>query len=332
MKVEEYIGLVALFQASRYGLTIQDIMNHLGRSRKTAELWRNAIDRDFGLELAYVDGNGFKRWRLIDRQPRRILNVTSDELADLEGAVAQLRQDKQITRANSLTRLADKIRATMPDNELRKLGPDLEALLTSEGAAMVPGPQPKISEQVVAELRQAIKGANIVHIDFRGSDDDQIRKFVARPYGFLFGHRHYLVAKVTEMDGKAVKADNPWTLTLGKIVSVDIQDEMFEIPEDFSLKEFAQRSFGVFQGEELVDVAWKFNKKVASRAKEFQFHPSQTSQEQADGSLIVRFRASSKTEMAWQLYKWGNNVEVLEPADLAAMVADYRPDWKQVIP
>jgi hypothetical protein len=31
--------------------------------------------------------------------------------------------------------------------------------------------------------------------------------------------------------------------------------------------------------------------------------------------------------MAWHLYAWGDNVEVLEPADLADEVNPYRRTW-----
>jgi len=50
-------------------------------------------------------------------------------------------------------------------------------------------------------------------------------------------------------------------------------------------------------------------------------------EEQPDGSLTVRFRAGGDLEMAWHLYTWGNQVEVLEPKNLADMVRDHRPTW-----
>jgi hypothetical protein len=39
----------------------------------------------------------------------------------------------------------------------------------------------------------------------------------------------------------------------------------------FSLREYAERSFGVFQ-EKPLDVVWKFSPKVAPDAREFLFH------------------------------------------------------------
>ena len=45
-----------------------------------------------------------------------------------------------------------------------------------------------------------------------------------------------------------------------------------------------------------------------------------------DGSLDVRFTASGHLEMCWHLYAWGDQVEVIEPAELARLVNPHRRD------
>ena len=94
-------------------------------------------------------------------------------------------------------------------------------------------------------------------------------------------------------------------------------DRTFTRKRRFSLREYAERSFGVFQ-EKPVDVVWKFSPKAAPDAREFLFHPTQVMEAQADGSLIVRFRAGGLLEMAWHLFTWGNDVKVLKPSKLNA--------------
>lgn len=102
--------------------------------------------------------------------------------------------------------------------------------------------------------------------------------------------------------------------SLSNIEKVDITEWPFERREDFSLKDYAERSFGVFQ-EEPFDVVWKFSPEATADAREYLFHPTQTMEDQPDGSLIVSFRAAGALEMSWHLYTWGDEVEVLEPAD-----------------
>jgi predicted DNA-binding transcriptional regulator YafY len=50
-------------------------------------------------------------------------------------------------------------------------------------------------------------------------------------------------------------------------------------------------------------------------------------EDREDGSLTVRFRAGGDLEMAWHLYCWGDQVEVLAPQRLIDMTRDHRPTW-----
>lgn len=66
--------------------------------------------------------------------------------------------------------------------------------------------------------------------------------------------------------------------------------------------------------------------RAAEHARGFEFHPDQVSEDQPDGSLVIRLRAAGRTEMAWHLYQWGDTVKVIEPKELRAMVEGYRRD------
>lgn len=72
------------------------------------------------------------------------------------------------------------------------------------------------------------------------------------------------------------------------------------------------------------EVAWRFRPEVAEHARLYQFHPDQTMEDEADGSLVVRFKASGQLEMCWHLYAWGDKVEVLEPQSLKQMIENHR--------
>jgi predicted DNA-binding transcriptional regulator YafY len=48
--------------------------------------------------------------------------------------------------------------------------------------------------------------------------------------------------------------------------------------------------------------------------------------EESDGSLTVSFLASGHLEMAWHLYQWGDQVEVILPMPLREMVDRNRRD------
>ncbi len=71
---------------------------------------------------------------------------------------------------------------------------------------------------------------------------------------------------------------------------------------------------------------------AAATAQEFEFHPKQEMVEEEDGGLLVTFEASGLVEMARHLAKWGDAVEVIEPAALQEMVARFQNSRINVLP
>ena len=319
-KAETILRIALDMQGSALGLSIEDIQRNYSDdplSRRTAERLRDAIERLFPQIEQANPGEIPKRWRLPGGTMNGLAHVTADELADLTTAVTLLRRENMSVQAESTERVISKMRALLKRPTAARIEPDLEALTEAEGLAMRPGPKPKINGEIVSALRQAIITRHKVRIYYvyRGSGKRGYQ--VVHPYGFLYGNRHYLIAW-SEVD----RAHDFRNFALSNIESVDLLDRTFTHRRAFSLGEYAQRSFGVFQ-EEPVDVVWKFTPKAAADASEFQFHPTQVMEPQPDGSLIVRFRAGGLLEMAWHLFTWGDQVEVIKPKRLRSIVEQW---------
>lgn len=140
----------------------------------------------------------------------------------------------------------------------------------------------------------------------------------------LIGTRRYLVARDLKKTTKVLQH-----YRVEDIAEVSLLSECFEPNEGFDLAVHARDGFGSYiNSEEIREVAWRFSPAASERARRFIFHPEQEVEEGDDGSLIVSFRACGQLEMAWHLYSWGDQVEVLEPPELAAFVnAHRRPDF-----
>lgn len=320
-KADNMLQLALEMQASRGGLSLQDIEERFGIGRRTAMRMRDAIMRNFPQAEEVLTDERIKRWRIPSGVMNQLVNFSADELADLNTAIRLLRQRNRQDQAANLETLAAKVKALMNPDAQRRVEPDLEALLEAEGLAMRPGPRPRIKVMVTEDLRRAIKGCNQVKIKYRNRKNRKLNTRLVYPYGFLHGHRHYLVA--WHVHPKA----NDFTLfSLPNIEGVDVLDDCFERDENFSLQKFAERSFGLFQ-EEPFDVVWRFSAHAAKDAKDFLFHPTQTFKQNKDGTLDVHFHAGSDLEMAWHLYKWGDQVDVLEPKSLVKMIGRKKPKW-----
>ncbi|MBO6519775.1 MAG: WYL domain-containing protein [Rhodospirillales bacterium] len=320
-KADNLLQLALEMQAARRGLSLQDIQERFAVGRRTAMRMRDAILRNFPQAVEVDTDDKSKRWRIPSGVLDRMVSFSADELADLESTIALVRANGQPDRAARLENMRGKLKALIPPDVARRTEPDIDALLEAEGFAMRPGPRPRVPGTVMVELRDAVKACLKAEIDYRNRRNGKLNTRLVHPYGFLFGHRNYLVAY-----HEHPKANDVALFSLSNIEGVKLLDDYFIRKPEFRLADFAARSFGVYQ-QDPYEVIWKFVPEAASTAAEFEFHPTQQLEPQEDGSLIVRFWAASDLEMAWHLYMWGDKVEVIAPQSLKEMVADNRPSW-----
>ena len=316
-KAETVLRVALDMQAFALGLSLEEIQQNYSDkplSRRTAERLRDTVERLFPQIEQVNPGEVPKRWRLPGGTVNGLASVTATELADLGTAISLLRRENMGLLAENAERGMAKMRALVKRPTMNRIEPDLEALTEAEGLAMRPGPRPKIDVEIVSALREAIITRHKIklHYLYRGSGKRGYQ--VVHPYGFLYGNRHYLVAW-SEID----RARDFRNFALSNIERVEVLDRSFVRKRGFSLKDYAERSFGVFQ-EKPFDLVWRFSSKVAADARQYLFHPSQTFEDQPDGSLIVRFRAGGALEMTWHLFKWGHEVEVVKPLRLRTLL------------
>ncbi|WP_219924755.1 WYL domain-containing protein, partial [Halomonas sp. ND22Bw] len=100
------------------------------------------------------------------------------------------------------------------------------------------------------------------------------------------------------------------TFRLDRMSHVAPQEGMAVPPADFDLGVFASQSFGIYQ-DEIEDVVLRIAPEGAVEARGWRWHPTQSFEDQSDGGVIVRFRASGMRELAWHLFTWGEQVQIL---------------------
>ena len=319
-KADNLLQLALEMQAARFGLSLQDIQERFGIGRRTAMRMRDAVLRNFPQAEEVETGEKTKRWRIPSGTLDRLVSFSAEELTDLERAISMMDASGQTDAAMRLKDLRTKVKTIQPADIARRTAPDIDALLEAEGFAMRPGPKPRVTDDVMEDLRDAVKACVKVKVNYRNRRNGKVNERLVHPYGFLFGYRNYLVAY-----HEHPKANDFSLFSLSNIERVSVTNDFYERDPKFSLVTFAARSFGVYQSEP-EDVVWRFAPEAAATAAEFDFHPTQQFEAQNDGSLIVRFRAASDLEMAWHLYMWGDKVEVLAPESLKELAA-HRPTW-----
>jgi len=100
-----------------------------------------------------------------------------------------------------------------------------------------------------------------------------------------------------------------------------LTDEKFD-SKGFNLREFANQSFGIYQGE-IYNVKLKFSANVADDVLNYNFHPTQKLKKNNDGSVTVTFKASGDRHIIWHLFKWKDSVKIIAPKELKKEYKEY---------
>ena len=104
-RLTDIVRLATCLQASRGGMTMDEIEKEFGVSRRTAERMRVAVEVVFG-PLETVDrGERRIHWRLRSRRLRGLMRITPEEIADLESAGGGLERSGFAERAGTLREL-----------------------------------------------------------------------------------------------------------------------------------------------------------------------------------------------------------------------------------
>ncbi|MBX3477877.1 MAG: WYL domain-containing protein [Brevundimonas sp.] len=306
------IELARRMAASAEGLTLDEMAQETGVGRRTAERMRDAVLMLFPL-AEEVSDPPTKRWRIRGGLNGFEQAPTATEMLELTKAAQVLRTAGEPARAAALEGLERKVKAAMRSTTLNRLAPDLEALVRAETIAVQAGPRPTADEAMLAEIRNALLAQSPLGFLYSRPGAEPRRRSVA-PCGLMFGRANYLVAA----DRETAKVQ---TFRLDRMSGVEAQDGHAPPPADFDLGAFASQSFGIYQ-DQIEDVALRISPQGADEARGWRWHPTQVLEDQADGSVVVRFRASGMRELAWHLFTWGDQVEILAPDRLKTVMAE----------
>ncbi|WP_332765398.1 helix-turn-helix transcriptional regulator [Phenylobacterium sp.] len=311
-KAARLLELARMLASSAEGLTLDEMADQMGVGRRTAERMRDAV-RDAFPQLEEVDDPPTKRFRIPSGLDGIFQAPTADEFAALRAAAEQYRQAGSKTRAGALLSLEQKVLSAIRAGARRKLAPDLEALLEAETMAIHAGPRPFEDEIVLGAVREAIKSLRRLRFRYAGgSSPGRLREVT--PFGLMFGRSNYLVGA----EGDSVE---PRTWRLDRVREIAVSEAAGSRPPEFSLREFMNRSFGIYQ-DEVEQVELRVRPHGAEEAMGWRFHPTQSLEPLADGGVMVRFTAGGMRELAWHLFTWGDKVEILGPERLKAMMRE----------
>ena len=311
-KAAEIIELARRMAASAEGLTLDEMAREARVGRRTAERMRDAVLMLFPA-AEEVSDPPTKRWRIRGGLSAFEQAPTATELLELSKAAQGLRRTGEHARAAALEGLERKLKSAMRSTTLNRLAPDLEALVRAETIAVQAGPRPSADEAVLATIRRAVLAQSPLGFIYSRPGAEARRRSVA-PCGLMFGRANYLV-------GLDRRSGEIRTFRLDRMSDVLAEEGLSPPPPDFDLAAFASRSFGIYQ-DQIEDVVLRIAPEGADEARGWRWHTTQVVEDLADGRVEVRFRASGMRELAWHLFTWGAQVEIVAPQRLKTVMVE----------
>jgi len=296
-------------EAGRY-TTARDLAEEHGVTERTIRRDIEAL-QEAGFPLYDERSEGRKVWRLVEGFKQRLRQSFSlSELAALYFGRNLMSFLGGAPFAQDLESAFAKISEALPERSL----PYLTRIQELFAARPEPWKDYSKKRDVISSIVDATLHQRQVRIAYYSFASRRVKSYTLDPYRVVYYHGGlYLYARAQEY--AEVR-----TFAVERIQRIEVLDSGFEVPHDFNVSEYARGAFGIAGGRpEPVELA--FDAEMAGYIRERVWHESQSLQDEADGSVVVRMNVA----IGWELRAWVKgflpHVEVRGPASLRDDIA-----------
>jgi predicted DNA-binding transcriptional regulator YafY len=298
-------NIIQSLLSSRKGKSAAELAEELGCHSRTVYRDLEALQlAGFPIYTERADGRSL--WTVLETARQAVpLPLSLTELMALYFSRGLMRMLKGTVFYDSLESLFGKIKKLLPPDALSYLA-------QIEGSLEVGSGPYKRFENIrdpVEKVSQAIHQKKIIDmVYYTMSRKTESRRRVA-PYKLWFVDGSFYVI------GNCGLRRDIRIFALDRIKHLELTDESFEIPEDFSLEDFMKASFGVFRGKPVTVRVW-FAPEIAGYVRERVWHENQNIISRADGSIIFEAEVAGTEEIKFWVMRWGAKAVVLLPEAL----------------
>ena len=294
---------------SKSGLTANQVAEEGGVSLRTA--YRDMDDLQAAGFPIYTEKEGkITRWRFIDNYKFNIPEpFTLTELLCLHLGGDLLKVFKGTVFQESQQSILDKIRTMLP--------PETLAYLDRIRAAYQMGGGPckdySCFSGVIDQINRAVADRKTVEFGYWSLKSDERTTRKVDPYKIWFYDGTIYVI------GHCHMRRDIRTFVIDRINMLQVLDDCFKIPEQFSFDNYVRHSFKVMQ-DELYAVTVRISPSWSRYIGEKIWHQSQRIQKLIDGGIEISFRVAGLDEIRQWVLGLGPEAVVVEPYELKIAV------------
>jgi len=171
-------------------------------------------------------------------------------------------------------------------------------------------------DKVFSLLQNAIRKKRKVRLRYASFYEGTEIATILCPCHLMYNKRAWYVIGRSSMH-KSVR-----TFKLNRIKSLQVQNKCFLENKTFDAHEYLGRAWSMIPEGRIYNVALRFSRKVAKNVSEVQWHYSQKTTQNPDGTLGAEFRIDGLGEISWWVLGYGDQVEVLAPAALRKRIRE----------
>ena len=305
MKVSRITRVMKILTAMQSGrrYTANELANTFGTSRRT--VFRDLKELTaIGVPYRYDAANG---GYAIDPEfflPPIDLNL--QEALALLMLIHKARDQIQLPFKHSALLAGLKIANNLPQKIKQYCNTALKNISTYPAAQARPGSLDKL----FAQLQRAIAKRMKVNLQYDSLFDNKVMELELCPYHLLYNQRAWYVLGHSSVH-KSIR-----TFKLNRIKGLELSGKCFIDGDGFDVQEYFGRAWSMIPEGRLYTIKLRFLPKVAHNVAEVQWHATQQAAWNDDGSVELEFRVDGLGEISWWILGYGDQVQVLAPAEL----------------
>lgn len=288
-------------------LSVEQAADRLGCTTRTVYRDLEGLERA-GLPLYQERVGRSVRWKLVERFNRRLsVQLTVHEAVWLVAGERFLSAMQGSVLAQSAQQAVAKVRHALAP-EIRNRVEALSRHLTT-----TPAPLRRLTKQrpYLEQLFEAMEREQVVRIEYQKLEASRAQRYTIEPHSLnVQGSAVHLVAWARERKA-------PRIFLLDRVASVEVLEERFVRRPELGPGAFAQGSFGLWNAP-AESVELRFKGSAARIVAEQEFHPSQRTEWNADGTLTLKMELPLSPALRAWVRGFSSRVVVVEPSHLLA--------------
>jgi len=170
-------------------------------------------------------------------------------------------------------------------------------------------------QDMLPALHSALLEQKKIRIRYDSYYEEDKIEVELHPYRLSYIHRGWYLLAFSEQHNEVR------TFKVERILQLKVLDEPCTIDPEFNLEKYFDHAWLMIKGDQRYHVKVRFLPKVAANVDEINWHKTQQTTYEPDGSMLFEVDVDGLSEIAWWILGYGDQAQVLEPVELRDEIA-----------